>query len=176
MSITFSTVGTCTAEASVCVEGYSPLDGRAHGDLDVVVYVCEAHHDTARTEWLAGLTPYSIPRARGRRCGQVTAFAEVPGLPVETEPGGGVESGAEPTPDTDAPGAAPVRLGAVVEDVKVKKVGKVMGFVGPYVQLRPVGGGVEWDARPERLRPVTVAEALSAGAAAANARSRGELP
>lgn len=85
MNITSSTVGTCTAEAVVCVEGYSPRDGRAHGDLDVAVYVCEAHHETARTEWLAGLTPYTIKRAVGRRCGQVTAFAEVPGLPLEGE-------------------------------------------------------------------------------------------
>jgi hypothetical protein len=65
------------------------------------------------------------------------------------------------------------RLGDVVEDTQRQKVGKVMGFVGPYVQLRPVGGGIEWDARPDRLRLVTLAEALSAGVAVANARSRG---
>nr|WP_155058827.1 hypothetical protein [Streptomyces blattellae] len=68
-----------------------------------------------------------------------------------------------------------MRLGDTVEDTERHKVGRVMGFIGPYVQLRPVGGGLEWDARPDRLRPVTVSEALSAGAAAANARSRGEL-
>lgn len=69
------------------------------------------------------------------------------------------------------------RLGDIVEDTraKVKKVGRVMGFVGPYVQLRPVDGGREWDARPEQLRPATLAEALSACVAEANARSRGEL-
>lgn len=72
------------------------------------------------------------------------------------------------------PEAVRVRLGDTVEDTTRNKVGKVMGFEGPYVQLRPVGGGVEWDARPDKLRPVTTAEALSAGAAAANARSRGE--
>jgi hypothetical protein len=68
------------------------------------------------------------------------------------------------------------RLGDLVEDTGGKKIGKVMGFTGPYVQLRPVGGGIEWDAEPETLRPVTVAEALSAGVAVANARSRGECP
>ncbi|MBX9392830.1 hypothetical protein K4749_04315 [Streptomyces sp. TRM72054] len=52
----------------------------------------------------------------------------------------------------------------------------MMGFEGPYVQLRPVGGGREWDAKPENLKPVTVSEGLSAAVAAANARSRGELP
>ena len=68
------------------------------------------------------------------------------------------------------------RLGDAVEDTQRQKVGKVMGFVGPYVQLRPVGGGVEWEAHPDRLQPVTLAEALSAGLAVANARSRGECP
>jgi len=65
--------------------------------------------------------------------------------------------------------------GDLVEDTGARKIGKVMGFVGPYVQLRPVGGGPEWDAEPDRLRPVTVGEALSAGVSVANARSRGEL-
>ncbi|MGW0823561.1 hypothetical protein [Streptomyces sp. NPDC002845] len=65
-------------------------------------------------------------------------------------------------------------LADTVEDTQRQRIGKVMGFVGPYVQLRPVGGGREWDTRPEHLRPVTPAEALSAGVATANARSRGE--
>ncbi|MGW0819899.1 hypothetical protein [Streptomyces sp. NPDC002845] len=68
------------------------------------------------------------------------------------------------------------RLGDTVEDTGRKKVGRVMGFEGPYVQLRPVGGGREWDARPEKLRQVTLAEAISAGVAVVNARSRGEMP
>lgn len=55
------------------------------------------------------------------------------------------------------------RLGDLVEDVVRRTTGIVMGFVGPYVQLRPVGGGREWDARPASLRPVTAAEALRAG-------------
>lgn len=67
-------------------------------------------------------------------------------------------------------------LGDIVEDTRLKKVGRVMGFVGPYVQLRPVGGGREWDAEPDTLRPATISEALSAGVAVANARSRGEYP
>ena len=65
-------------------------------------------------------------------------------------------------------------LGDTVEDTERKRVGKVMGFEGPYVQLRPIGGGVEWDATPGTLRVLTTAEALSAGVAEANARSRGE--
>lgn len=65
-------------------------------------------------------------------------------------------------------------LGDAVEDTGVRRIGRVMGFEGPYVQLRPVGGGREWGARPENLRPVTDAQALRSAVAMANARSRGE--
>ncbi|MBG0855023.1 hypothetical protein I2W78_25055 [Streptomyces spinoverrucosus] len=68
------------------------------------------------------------------------------------------------------------RVGETVEDTGTRKTGKVMGFQGPYVQLRPIGGGLEWDAGPENLKPVPAGDALSEGVAAANARSRGELP
>lgn len=68
------------------------------------------------------------------------------------------------------------RIGDTVEDTARRKVGKVMGHEGPYVQLRPIGGGKEWDAEPRVLRPLTLTEALSAGVADANARSRGEKP
>jgi len=63
-------------------------------------------------------------------------------------------------------------LGDLVEDAGSKRTGEVMGFEGPYVQLRPVGGGREWDAMPECLRPLTRAEALRVAVAVANARSR----
>ncbi|MET9734271.1 hypothetical protein ABZZ79_27630 [Streptomyces sp. NPDC006458] len=66
------------------------------------------------------------------------------------------------------------RLGDTMRDTTSGRVGRVMGFLGPYVQLRPLGGGREWDAQPERLRPATSEEILSAGVAAANTRSRGE--
>lgn len=52
----------------------------------------------------------------------------------------------------------------------------VMGHEGPYVQLRPYGGGKEWDCEPDAVRGATVAERLSAATAYANARSRGEVP
>ncbi|WP_329214988.1 hypothetical protein OG352_05710 [Streptomyces sp. NBC_01485] len=78
-------------------------------------------------------------------------------------------------PDADAdPGRYEPRVHGTVVDTGSKKVGRIMGLVGPYAQLRPVGGGLEWDARPEDLRPATTTEALSAGVAVANARSRGE--
>ncbi|WP_086800572.1 hypothetical protein [Streptomyces caniscabiei] len=64
-------------------------------------------------------------------------------------------------------------LGDTVEDTGRRRVGRVMGFEGPYVQLRPIGGGREWDADPGKLRPLPLSEALRAGVAEANARSRG---
>lgn len=67
-------------------------------------------------------------------------------------------------------------VGDTVEDTGSRRVGRVMDLVGPFVQVRPIGGGLEWDAEPGKLRRLTLAEALSAGVAAANARSRGERP
>ena len=64
-------------------------------------------------------------------------------------------------------------IGDLVYDESARKVGHAMGHEGPHWQLRPVGGGREWDARGP-LRPPTDAERLSAGVALANARSRGE--
>lgn len=77
-------------------------------------------------------------------------------------------------PDTELPSPYEPRLHDTVMDAGAIKVGRVMGLVGPYVQLRPVGGGLEWDAKPEDLRLASRAEVLSAGVALANARSRGE--
>jgi hypothetical protein len=67
-------------------------------------------------------------------------------------------------------------LGDTVEDTGRGRFGRVMGFEGPYVQLRPIGGGREWDADPEHIRRTTLSEALRADVKAANARSRGERP
>lgn len=65
-------------------------------------------------------------------------------------------------------------VGDLVYDETTRKIGEVMGSEGPYVQLRPVGGGREWDCDPGQVRPVTAAERLSASVAHANARSRGD--
>lgn len=64
------------------------------------------------------------------------------------------------------------RVGDTVKDMNTGKIGKVMGFVGPNVQLRPLSGGTEWDARPNALLPATLSQALSTGVADVNARSR----
>jgi hypothetical protein len=54
--------------------------------------------------------------------------------------------------------AAQHRRGALVVDTARDKLGYVMGHEGPYVQLRPVLGGIEWDADPTRVRAVTSTE------------------
>ena len=41
-------------------------------------------------------------------------------------------------------------VGSHVVDTRSGKVGIVMGHEGPYVQLRPYGGGKEWDAAHPR--------------------------
>ncbi|MFJ4004411.1 hypothetical protein ACIPWL_13280 [Streptomyces sp. NPDC090023] len=67
-------------------------------------------------------------------------------------------------------------LGSYALDTGTNRVGVVMGHQGPYVQLRPLGGGREWDVLPDRVREATPAERISAATAYANARSRGEVP
>ncbi|MEU9187596.1 hypothetical protein AB0D14_24265 [Streptomyces sp. NPDC048484] len=47
-----------------------------------------------------------------------------------------------------------------------------MGHEGPYIQLRPLAGGREWDADPDRIRILTPDELPSALLAEVNARSR----
>ncbi|WP_406373792.1 hypothetical protein [Streptomyces sp. NBC_01550] len=72
-------------------------------------------------------------------------------------------------PDADRHTVSP-DTGALVVDRRSGKVGVVMGHVGPYVQLRPPGGGREWDVPPQEVRPPTSAEELSAKVAVANRR------
>ena len=36
-------------------------------------------------------------------------------------------------------------------DLRSGRIGEVMGRVGGYVQLRPIGGGREWDCPPGEL-------------------------
>ncbi|GAA4999192.1 hypothetical protein BKI49_11475 [Streptomyces sp. Tue6028] len=67
-------------------------------------------------------------------------------------------------------------VGSYAVDTRTGRVGLVMGHEGPYVQLRPLGGGREWDCDPDAVRDATAAERLSAATAYANARSRGEVP
>lgn len=65
-------------------------------------------------------------------------------------------------------------VGEPAWDARTGRGGIVMGRVGPCVQLRPVGGGREWDVRPDDLRSIGLAELLRAPVREANRRSRGE--
>lgn len=62
--------------------------------------------------------------------------------------------------------------GTLVYDPATRKVGEYQDRTGPYVMLRPVGGGREWQADPARIRVATLEERLRAGVRAANDRSR----
>ncbi|WP_267245102.1 hypothetical protein [Streptomyces sp. PR69] len=66
--------------------------------------------------------------------------------------------------------------GAYVVDVRTGTVGRYVGQAGQALRLRPVGGGREWVCTPEKVRPATAAERISAKTAYENARSRGEVP
>ncbi|MER6627561.1 hypothetical protein ABT301_04845 [Streptomyces sp. NPDC000987] len=77
--------------------------------------------------------------------------------------------------EDDAGDADPGRLPAVgeaVRDTACDRVGRVTGHEGPCLQLRPLGGGREWDAEPCRVRALRQDELLSALLAEVNARSR----
>ncbi|WP_411091387.1 hypothetical protein [Streptomyces sp. 049-1] len=61
----------CGVPAAVCIEGYSPRDGLAHGSLDHTVYACAGHTADARADWLSGYTTYTCTGTpEGRRCGE----------------------------------------------------------------------------------------------------------
>ncbi|MEU2261070.1 hypothetical protein ABZ557_12460 [Streptomyces sp. NPDC019645] len=57
-------------------------------------------------------------------------------------------------------------------DSRDGRIGRVMGREGPYVQLRPPGGGREWDCPPEALRAVPPAVLLRARVRERNRQGR----
>ncbi|MGW6397311.1 hypothetical protein [Streptomyces sp. NPDC055134] len=65
-----------------------------------------------------------------------------------------------------------MNVGAYVIDVRDGRVGQVMGREGGYVQLRPPGGGREWDCPPEATEPAPVAEELRARVRVVNREGR----
>ena len=71
-------------------------------------------------------------------------------------------------------------IGTYAVDVRTGRIGEVMGSVGGRVQLRPLGGGREWDCPPEELGEVAPEEVLREKVRRLNrdARSRAavELP
>ncbi|MBQ1091752.1 hypothetical protein [Streptomyces sp. B93] len=66
-------------------------------------------------------------------------------------------------------------IGELAKDIASGRVGVVMGETGGRVQIRPVGGGVEWDAMPDNVVAPGAREELSARVAIANGNSRSRL-
>jgi hypothetical protein len=67
-------------------------------------------------------------------------------------------------------------IGTLMVDTRIGgRVGEFRGVAGLYWWLRPLGGGIEWEARPGDVRPADPIERLQAENARCNARSRGEL-
>lgn len=62
--------------------------------------------------------------------------------------------------------------GAFAVDTRDGRVGRVMGHVGPYVQLRAPGGGAEWDCPPHLLREAPPGLALRARVTEINREGR----
>jgi hypothetical protein len=65
-----------------------------------------------------------------------------------------------------------MKPGEFAIDSRDGRLGRVMGRVGPYVQLRPPGGGREWDCPPDALSPAPAGEALRARVREINAERR----
>ncbi|WP_262505546.1 hypothetical protein [Streptomyces sp. TRM68367] len=66
-------------------------------------------------------------------------------------------------------------IGELAKDTASGRIGVVMGEVGARVQIRPLCGGVEWDAMPDNVVAPTAREELSARLAIKNGNSRDGL-
>ncbi|MGW2691232.1 hypothetical protein [Streptomyces sp. NPDC001296] len=66
-------------------------------------------------------------------------------------------------------------IGELAKDSATGRIGVVMGEFGGRVQIRPIGGGTEWDAMPDKVVKPSVREELSARLAIKNGNSRDGL-
>jgi hypothetical protein len=66
-------------------------------------------------------------------------------------------------------------IGELAKDTASGRIGFVMGEVGGRVQIRPIGGGTEWDAMPDNVVTPSAREELSARLAIKNGNSRDGL-
>ncbi|MFQ3559550.1 hypothetical protein QZN11_22495 [Streptomyces gramineus] len=66
-------------------------------------------------------------------------------------------------------------IGDLAKDSARDRIGVVMGEVGGRVQIRPIGGGPEWDAMPDDVVAPSSREELTARLAVKNRNSRGGL-
>ena len=63
-------------------------------------------------------------------------------------------------------------IGDLGRDTVSGRIGVVMGEIGGRVQIRPMRGGIEWDAMPDKVVPLSAREELSARLAVKNNNSR----
>ncbi|QNP71504.1 hypothetical protein IAG44_20100 [Streptomyces roseirectus] len=82
------------------------------------------------------------------------------------------EKGDVPEPEKPPPVPA---IGALVRDAASDKVGEFRGTWAGKWALRPIKGGVEWEADPRDVHAVTPEQRMHAEVGKANARSRGEV-
>jgi hypothetical protein len=61
--------------------------------------------------------------------------------------------------------------GLLAKDTSTGSVGRVMGRNGPFILMRPLKGGLEWEVLPEDVEEITTGAALSV-AVAEDARQR----
>jgi hypothetical protein len=66
-------------------------------------------------------------------------------------------------------------IGELAKDTARDRIGVVMGALGGRVQLRPIGGGTEWDVMPDNVVAPSPREELSARLAIRNGNSRDVL-
>ncbi|WP_435227887.1 hypothetical protein [Streptomyces sp. Tue6028] len=66
-------------------------------------------------------------------------------------------------------------IGELAKDSARDRLGIVMGEVGGRVQIRPIGGGTEWDAVPRNVVAPSPREELHARLAIRNGNSRDAL-
>lgn len=63
-------------------------------------------------------------------------------------------------------------IGELAKDSGKGRIGFVMDGIGGRVQMRPIHGGVEWDAMPEQLVALSTREELSVRRTMKNSNSR----
>ncbi|MFG2724053.1 hypothetical protein [Streptomyces canus] len=66
-------------------------------------------------------------------------------------------------------------IGELAKDSARDRIGVVMGALGGRVQMRPIGGGTEWDVMPDNVVAPSPREELSARLAIRNGYSRDGL-
>ena len=63
-------------------------------------------------------------------------------------------------------------IGELAKDSARGRIGVVMGEIGGRVQIRPLRGGIEWDAMPDQVVALSAREELSARLTVKNGNSQ----